>query len=151
MSLGNVFFFKKRISKKTLLFAVVGLGPPSTSLSDGTAVMATSLTSLLVFLLSVQQVKAMLASIWGGDGAKTNDGKNVVFCNYSCSVLCLIWNFGTSDLSLLLDAIYSPYYCRIFKENHTLLCYKNPSTKICETRILEYILFMKSILKKGKI
>jgi hypothetical protein len=69
------FFKKKRIIKKTMLFAVVGLWAPSITLSDDTAVMATSLTSLLVFLFSVQQEKAMLAISWVGMEPKQTTAK----------------------------------------------------------------------------
>jgi hypothetical protein len=58
-----------------MLFAVVGLWAPSITLSDDTAVMATFLTSLLVFLLSVQEEKAMLASSWVGMEPKQTTAK----------------------------------------------------------------------------
>jgi hypothetical protein len=47
----------------------------------------------------------------------------------------------TKDSSLLVHAIHSPFYSG-FKENHTLLWFKNPYKKIRETRKLESTVFM---------
>jgi hypothetical protein len=78
-----------------MLFAV-GLWAPSITLSDDTAVMATSLTSLPVFFLSVQQVKVFLFS---------------ALPEMELLDICL-----TKDSSLLLHAIHSPFYWRILKK-----------------------------------